>query len=471
MTEVSQPIPFLKQFGEAYKKDLKKVLLYGQEHLSHIRRRSGEDYASHGIEVASVLAEGVKDSEIVATALLHDILVHPEGEKLLKKAPLSKKSKNLVHEMYDLRRLHIDESTKDLDTVIEAYVGTPELLPLRMAHRLNDVRHHMRFPPALRRRLSNEALHMYASIAGRLGMHAWRYEMENLCFPIVYPSLASRMERKFAECESIDDACLKHAREYLKKKLSQADITCIIDERKKSLYSTYRKMVIKNRKFEDLTDRLALRIFVMELEDCYRALGVVHAAMHPIPGKLKDYIGAPKENGYRSIHTVVYPLPGVTEEPIEIQIRTEEMHELSEYGVASHGNYKDTMYALRAHPARVEMFRSLKALKEEARSPKQFEQALRMYFREDHLALFDANNNLYHMKKPATALDFIFHAYPKTRYRLKQIRVNGRVAPLDTLLHDGDILEGKFGVRTAVSKEWLHMCKHRKTKQRIKEHL
>jgi len=247
--------------------------------------------------------------------------------------------------------------------------------------------------------------------------------------------------------------------------LKKHGISAEIQTRKKSLYSTYRKMAIKKRRFEELTDRLAIRILVPEMKDCYQALGVVHAVFHPIPGKLKDYIGAPKENGYRSIHTVVYPLPGVTEQPIEIQIRTRQMHDECEFGSLRHGEYKNAVYALEAKPARVNLFRSLALLKEESRSPKQFTEALRTYFRDDHVALFDEKNNLYHLKGPVSALDFACLVHGKRVSRLKSVRINGREQSYSTLLKDGDTVEVSFGVKRTVRKDWRHACRNPQTKK------
>ena len=228
-------------------------------------------------------------------------------------------------------------------------------------------------------------------------------------------------------------------------------------------------MVIKDRRFEELTDRLALRVIVDSTMDCYKALAVVHGVMHPIPGKLKDYIGAPKENGYRSIHTVVYPLPGVTEQPMEIQIRTRVMHRVCEFGLAAHGEYKNLLYTLDAAPSRVHLLRNLESLREEARSPGQFEQALRHYFRDDHLTVFDAFNNLYHLKGPATALDLVTFLFPGKISSLKHVRVNGRILPIGTLLKNGHPVEACFGKKRTISRAWSSSCRHHLTCRRIRD--
>lgn len=424
---------------------LLSVITFSRTHLSGLQRRSGESYAEHGVEVACVLKESQPDISLLCVAVLHDVLVHPDGKDLLSFAPISDHEKMLVRHMHALRRLHINENTDDLDTVMDAFMEQPVLLPLRMAHRVNDVRHIARFTSPLCKEIAKESLHMYAAIAGRLGMQRWRVELEDGSFPLLQPGIAAKLSRQFEATKVADNLCLQHTKQFLESMLQQHGINAVVDVRIKGHYSTYRKMIIKHRSFEDLTDRLALRIVVEKTEDCYLALGVVHAAMHPIPGKLKDYIGAPKENGYQSIHTVVYPLPGVTEQPMELQIRTQSMHQDCEYGPAAHADYKQTVYALGRKASRVNLFRNLEQLREEATTPQQFEEALRMYFREDHIAVFDADNNIYHIKTPATAMDFARHAYPKKYRRMRDVRINGRKQPSEIPLQDGDTVDIVFG--------------------------
>ncbi|HLD71860.1 MAG TPA: HD domain-containing protein [Candidatus Peribacteraceae bacterium] len=441
------------------RKKLDRVIAFGKKHLSEMKRRTGETYVDHGLEVAQVLCELSESHELLSIAVLHDLLVHPNGEELLRQSPLSEEERSIVTEMHRLRRLHIDADTHDLDRVLDAFVKDHRMLVLRMAHRLNDVRHLQRFAGKLRREVANETLHMYTAIAGRMGFHKWRYEMEDICFLLLYPKAANHLQGLFDGARRLDEACLRHAQKYLQERFHESGIISAIDWRIKGLYSTYRKMIVRQRSFAELTDRLALRILVSNIEDCYHALGLVHGRMHPIPGKLKDYIGAPKENGYRSIHTVVYPLPGVTEQPIEIQIRTYEMHRECEEGGSSHTAYKDLSYALRSPPARVHLFRNLESLRAEARSPKQFEQALRTYFREDRIMVFDTDNNLYHLKKPSSVLDFGWMAVGMRVHSLKAARVNGRKQGFETLLHDGDTVELQFGRGRQLKREWLNACK------------
>ena len=414
---------------------------FAWQYLSLIQRRTRVSYAEHGKNVALALREITTNPSLLAVALIHDIFLLPDGATLLAKSGLNRKERDLARAMHELRRLHIDANTKDLDRAIDAFSRDEHLIILRMAHRLNDVRHLDLFNPTLQQAIAHETLHMYTSIAGRLGMHAWRHEMEEACFRFLQPKVAHDLERKMKVFYPLDVVCVQHAKRFLMKRFRGHSIPCRLSYRIKGLYSTYRKIVLKNRRFEELTDRLALRLIVQSVEDCYRALGIVHGVFHPIPGKLKDYIGAPKENGYRSIHTVVYPLRGVTEQPMEIQIRTEEMHKECEFGIAGHVDYKHYLYVLQAAPTRVQLFRNLLSLRAEARSPEQFAKALRTYFDDGHIAVFDSQNNLYHLKKPVAASEFITQVYGKSSSLRRTVRINGREQLSDTPLRDGDTVE------------------------------
>lgn len=445
MPEHSCPAPLTSGLSSTDKQRVVDAFCFAAKHLSTLRRRTDASYAKHGTKVALVVREVSADPALLSVALLHDMFLLPDAEAIAKHSPLSGAERQLARLMHDLRRLHIHENTHDLDRVIAAFSSDERLLILRMAHRLNDIRNLSDFAPHLRLTIARETLYMYTSIAGRLGMHAWRHEMEEICFRFLQPKSACMLERHMQLSLPLDLVCIRHAKQFILRTMRTKNIPCDMSHRIKGLYATYRKMILKNRKFEELTDRLALRLIVPTVEDCYRTLGIIHALFHPIPGKLKDYIGAPKENGYRSIHTVVFPLRGVTEQPMEIQIRTEEMHEECEFGFARHADYKHYLYALRRAPARVNLFKNLLTLRAETRSPKQFAKALRTYFDEGHIAVFDEKNNLYHMKKPVTADQFIRHTRSnKKQAKLASVRINGRKSAKTAILHDGDTVEAQF---------------------------
>jgi guanosine-3',5'-bis(diphosphate) 3'-pyrophosphohydrolase len=439
---------------------LERSLEFVFQHLSEIQRKSGENYAEHGIQTAMTLSEVTSDISLLKAAVLHDFFLHNDSERLVRESPLNSDEIELARKMHQLRGLVIDSRTKDLDKVLSSFIQDERLFPMRMAHRLNDVRQLKNFQPRLRRKIAKETLHMYTALASRLGMHAWRYEMEDICFKEVHPTIAFELEDKFNKLRSFDEECLFQTKKFLSERFEARGIECRIESRVKGLYSTYRKMILKHREFEELTDRLAIRIVAYDLMDCYRILGVIHTFMHPIPGKLKDYIGAPKENSYQSIHTVVYPLAGITEQPIDIQIRTEFMNELCENGPAAHADYKRFYYAINDGVGKVSLFRNLAHLRQRVNSPKQFEKVLRKYFSGDQISVFDPDDNLYHLKKPATALDFVVHAFPSKYKKTREIRINGRKSNLHIPLKDGDIVSVRFGRKLTINKDWINYSSH-----------
>jgi GTP pyrophosphokinase len=228
---------------------------------------------------------------------------------------------------------------------------------------------------------------------------------------------------------------------------------------------------LKEKKFEELEDRLAIRIIVENEKDCYQALRIVHAHMQPIQEKLKDYIGRPKENEYQSIHTTVYPLRNISEQPIEIQIRTQKMHTICEYGPAAHGKYKIGVYSLETPKSRINLLKNLKNLQITAMSPMQLEKALEKNFNNKEMTIFDSESNPHHLRKPANALDFLTKKYEKKIAKLKEIRVNGRIAPPETPLKNGDIIEGKFSRHRSLKRSWLNACEHKETVAQIEKML
>lgn len=459
------PLPHLQSADHSAVSD---VLAYAKTHLTGVKRADGASYFEHGMEVAATLEELSQDVSLTRVAIMHDIEVRPDGLRLLDHSPLSDDEKELVRRMRSLSHLHVDENEQNLERLLKAFAEDSRLLLLRMAHRLNDIRHLERFDRQRRRTLARETLHMYASISGRLGFHRWRWQMEDICFLELHPKIARRMQTQFEAFRDIDAACLRHTRSLLEHALKEHGVDATVDERIKGLYSTYRKMVLKKRSFDELTDRLAIRILVPTVEDCYRTLGIVHAHMHPMLDRIKDYIGTPKENGYRSIHSVVYPLPGVTELPIEIQIRTFDMHHDCEFGIASHGKYKDWAYALSTSPARASLFRNLEHLLSVTRSRRTFTEALRRSFSHDRLLVFDPQNRLYHLQRPATAMDFACQIDPKTCRLAHGVKINGREQPLGTKLRDGDTVEIITGKRPAAVETLLRSCQQESTKRLLR---
>jgi GTP pyrophosphokinase len=448
----------LKQFNKKEKAQIIPCLEYSKKHLTSLKRHDGTNYFIHSIEKLKILCEVTTEVSFIRLGLLHDILEHPNGKNLLEKSPLTKEEKVFIKQINSLRKLKLDRNKSDLNRVVNTFIQDPRFMILRTAHRLNDIRNVNRFPKNYQKKIAKETLYIYTSLAGRMGLHAWRYEMEDRSFKTLHPIIAKRIEAKYQEAESIDEICLAQTVEYLKDIFKKKKIKVKIETRIKSLFSTYRKMLLKKKKFNELNDRLAIRLITETIPQCYRILGIVHTNTHPIRERLKDYIGSPKENGYQSIHTGIYPMPGITERPIEIQIRTHTMHFECEYGIAAHFKYKDTNYLVSSARHNVDVFRNLKMLKMEENDPKNFKKAITNYLHKKNIIIFDNQNNIYYFKKPTTALDFAIIVYDKKFTKIKTIKVNGLEKNFDNLLEDGDVVEVAFKRENTINKNWKKYC-------------
>lgn len=404
--------------------DTAKVLSvyeFSKAYLREVSKVTGETAFRHCCEITKIVKEATQDASLLSVSLLHDILLSPKGMELLQKSPLTQKEQQLIVKINVLRKLKISKNYKDLDFLLKSFDKDPSLLIIRMAHYLSYIRNIRQLDRNSRKQFTYEMLHIYAPIAGKLGFNVWRIEMEDVSFSVLHPRIFKKLQTEFAKIEKIDQNCLNQTRKFLSKKLKQVGIKAKISTRLKSIYSTYRKMVLKERALTLLTDRLALRVIVDQIEDCYRVLGLVHQHMHLTPGKIKDFIGFPKENGYRSIHTVVYPLPGITELPIEIQIRTHEMHNECEYGISAHCDYKQVKYPQIYSSVKLNLIKNFKLLKSDLKAPRQFQFSLKNHFNKHNLVLFDEKNNIYHFKKPFSVMDFAFNVYKKRACQLKLI--------------------------------------------------
>lgn len=448
---------------------LKDSLFFSQDYLDRIRRKKFESYADHGVRVSETLSEVTDDPSLLSIALLHDILNHPNGKKLLSNSPLNKSEQRAIIKLHTLRNLRIDINKKDLDKVIKEFSRDYRLLLVRMAHRISDARALELLSKKKAKKIARETLLIYALLADKMGLRRWRYEMEDICFKYLYEKNSKKIEKQFKKYKKNDKDCLKHTKNYLSKEFKKANMNCRIEGRIKSLYSTYSKMVVKNKSFDEILDRLALRIIVNNTEDCYKALGVIQLSMHPIIGELKDYIASPKENGYRSLHTTIYPLPKISNRPMEIQIRSAKMHLECENGIASHLQYKIDNYNMRYSPkSRVDLIKGLEIIRSEIHSSDNFSKALRQHSRGKRLTIFDEKNRIYNIEKPANLLDFVCSTYGKRVAYLKEAKINGSISNIFSLIKDGDVIEVKFQKKSKISRSWIRKCLQKSSRNFLK---
>jgi GTP diphosphokinase / guanosine-3',5'-bis(diphosphate) 3'-diphosphatase len=446
------------------REEVAEVLAFAREHLRAIPRQIDGNYATHSIRVAETVAEMTTDPVLLRVALLHDLLAHADGETLLRQSPLTREERDLARKMFMLRHLRLDSNMEQLETALYAFIEQPKVLPLRIAHRLHDIRQLEEFPSDSAQHIATETLSIYCAIAQRFGFSAWRREMEDRCFRLLQPQEAAATQAMIDRVHGSEMGDLRRAKTFLSKHFRNAGIAAQIHCKTKCLYTTHSKMEREQIPFDGLHDRLQIRVIVGRSDWCYAALSVVHSIFSPMPGLLQDFIGSPKDNGYRSIDTFVYPCAGVTSRPLDISIRTAQMHDECEFGIGKGGRLAITRNTW------LDLLHHLHVRGHEMQAPWQFAELLRGYFA-GGIGLYDSKHNFYRLRPPVTALDFACHVYGSACAGLQSVSRNGVQCPLDTPLKNGDTVGARFSPATRVSKEWIDACRHDSSKDVIRRAL
>ncbi|MDO6413924.1 bifunctional (p)ppGpp synthetase/guanosine-3',5'-bis(diphosphate) 3'-pyrophosphohydrolase [Sphingomonas sp. BIUV-7] len=402
------------------------------------KRASGDPYFSHPIEVAGILTDLHLDDETIATAILHDTIEDTVATQEEIEAKFGPAVARLVDGVTKLSKIEAqsenERAAENLRKFLLAMSDDIRVLLVKLADRLHNMRtlHHIP-KPEKRRRIARETMDIYAPLAERIGMYGFMSEMQTLAFrelePEAYASITKRMEQLR---EGSGDRVARIT-SGLKLLLGQKGIAAEVQGREKQPFSIWRKLAERHVSFEQLTDIMAFRLIVDDPEQCYRALGMIHQRWPTIPGRFKDYISTPKRNGYRSLHTAVIHSERVR---IEIQIRTQEMHEQAEHGVAAHWAYKQ------GTPMRGDSYgswiRDLVDLVDTAASPEELLENARMAMYQDRIFAFTPAGELIQLPKNATPVDFAYAVHTDLGDQTVGAKVNGRVVPLRTVIHNGD---------------------------------
>jgi len=421
------------------------------------KRASGDPYFAHPLEVAGILTGLKLDSATIVTALLHDTLedtvaTYEQIEHLFG-ADIAK----LVDGVTKLSRLeHLSDRTRQAENfrkLLLAMSNDIRVLLVKLADRLHNMRtlHYIKNPEK-RRRIALETMEIYAPLAERIGMQEVKDELEDLAFAELNPdarvSITARLEFLKEQGTSLVDRIV----DQLKRTLSEAGVESWISGRQKRPYSIWRKMQRKNVSFEQLSDIMAFRVVVADLEACYRTLGIIHGAYPMVPGRFKDFISTPKPNGYRSVHTTVI---GPERQRIEIQIRTPAMHEQAEIGVAAHWKYK-TASNDRSDPMEYRWLRELLEILETASDPEEFLEHTKLNMFQDQVFCFSPKGDLLALPRGATPVDFAYAVHTAVGDTCVGSKVNGRLVPLRTQLQNGDQVEILRSKTQTPSPTWLN---------------
>ncbi|MBD0415844.1 RelA/SpoT family protein [Oryzicola mucosus] len=438
---------------QRYKPDVNEALLnkayvYAMQKHGHQRRASGDPYFSHPLEVAAILTDMHMDEATVAVALLHDTIEDTSATRQEIDELFGPDIGKLVEGLTKLKKLDLvskkAEQAENLRKLLLAISEDVRVLLVKLADRLHNMRtlHHV--PDSKRLRIAEETMDIYAPLAGRMGMQSMREELEELAFryvnPDAYRTVTERLEEIFARNQGVVDEIT----ELLADLFEKSGIQASVKSRRKKAWSVFRKMETKSLSFEQLSDLFGFRVVVDNVEDCYRALGVIHQRWSMVPGRFKDYISTPKQNDYRSIHTTIV---GPSRQRIELQIRTAQMNKVAEYGVAAHSIYKDGIKPNgAAHTLSNEtnayawLRRTIEQLTD-GDNPEDFLENTKLELFQDQVFCFTPKGMLIALPRGATPIDFAYAVHTEVGDTCVGAKVNGRVMPLMTELKNGDEVE------------------------------
>jgi len=435
------------------------------------RRESGDPYYSHPVEVAGILADMRLDGASIITGLLHDTVEDTETTLEDISDQFGDQIARLVDGVTKLSRIELQsEDTKQAENFRKLLLAMSEdirVLLVKLADRLHNMRtlHHVS-KPEKRLRVAHETMEIYAPLAERIGMQALKDELEDLAFQEINPAAhASVIERlKYLREESAQ--LVPQTVETLRRTLAASGIEAEIVGREKRPYSIWRKMQRKNVTFEQLSDIVAFRVILDTMNRCYEALGVVHGAWPMVPGRFKDYISTPKPNGYRSIHTTVY---GPDQQRLEIQIKTREMHEIAEFGVAAHWGYKGADPRLAQRDGRqYRWVRELLEILEHTSDPEEFLEHTKLEMFQDQVFCFSPKGDLIALPRGATPVDFAYAVHTDIGDTCVGAKINGKIKPLRTVLENGDQVEIVRSTVAAPSPTWERFVATGKARSRIR---
>jgi GTP pyrophosphokinase len=432
-------------------------------------RASGESYIEHPVAVAQILADMEMDRATIAAAILHDVVEDTviTSEEVAER--FGPEIAQLVDGVTKLTRIPYqskeDAQVENLRKMFMAMAKDIRVIIIKLADRLHNMRTLASLPPAKRQTIARETIEIYAPIAHRLGIWKIKWDLEDLALryldPDAYREIAERVAKKRAERE----AAVTGVVDQLRKQFEQLNIKAEITGRPKHFYSIYAKMH-KGRDFSVIYDLMAVRIIVDSVKDCYGALGIAHASWKPLPGRFKDYIAMPKPNMYQSLHTTVIGPGG---DPLEVQIRTWEMHRTSEYGIAAHWRYKEGG-KLDNFEAKLTWLRSLLEWQNDMRDSRMFMENLKLDLFDSQVFVFSPKGDVFSLPSSATPLDFAYHVHSDVGNHCVGAKINGKIVPLDYVLRNGDICEILVNKSSRPSLDWLLLVKTSGAKHKIKQY-
>ena len=433
---------------------LNKAYVYAMQKHGSQKRANGDPYFSHPLEVAGILTELKLDDATIAAALLHDTIEDTDATRSEIDATFGEDIGRLVEGLTKIQKLDLVSKkaaqAENLRKLLLAISEDVRVLLVKLADRLHNMRTLEFMPEESRKRNAEETLEIYAPLAGRMGMHDMREELEELSFRVVNPEAHATITERLGEQRQRNRKLIARIERELAEGLAEKGITATVSGREKRPYSIFRKMERKAVSFEQLSDIIGFRVIVGTVAECYAALGVVHSTWPAVPGRFKDYISTPKQNDYRSIHTTVI---GPGQQRVELQIRTTDMNSVAEYGIAAHSLYKDGIARPKTNGANghapgksdeIHAYQWLRRTIEmlaEGDTPEEFLEHTKLELFQDQVVCFTPKGRLIALPRGATPIDFAYAVHTDIGDTCVGARINGRTMPLMTELHNGDEVE------------------------------
>jgi GTP pyrophosphokinase len=462
---------------------IKKAIDFASAAHEGTLRQSGEPYLIHPLSVAIKIAELKLDHQTIIAALLHDTVEDTSVTLGDIKKNFSSEIANLVESVTKLsnikikmtwfpmirsEKIQIPQFERQVETLRKMLIAMSKdvrVIFIKLADKLHNLETLEYLPKEKQERIAKESIEIYAPIAGRLGMGEWRGNLEDLAFPFVN-------KEAFDEIKSLAVPEIKDREKYLikitkklKEILTKNRIKADINFRAKKWYSLYRKLIKYNNDLDKVYDLIAVRVIVDSIEDCYAVLGLIHNAWRPLPGRIKDYIAIPKPNGYQSIHTTVF---SDDKQIVEFQIRTKKMHQQAEFGIASHWIYADKKSSKLPNKDDLRWIDDFYKIQKKISSPEELVRTLKMDFFEDRIFVFTPDGDVKDLPYGATPVDFAYYVHTDLGNKCSGAKINGKIAPLSTILHNGDIVEIIKKENAKPHADWLNFTKTDIARSQIK---